>query len=139
MVKLIQINLFHYSEIREGVMTITERIIKLIKQRNMTQVEFARQIGIANSTISEWKKKGSCPSADKVMDICNVLKVTPEQLLTGIGIDDEEDIATSNPESRFTPYDIQIIYNYHNLREEQQKRLVAYMEALKKLDDLENL
>ncbi|MBE6002675.1 MAG: helix-turn-helix domain-containing protein [Lachnospiraceae bacterium] len=120
-------------------MTITERIIKLIKQRKMTQVEFARQIGIANSTISEWKKKGSCPSADKVMDICNVLKVTPEQLLTGKGIDDEEDIATSNPESRFTPYDIQIIDNYHNLREEQQKRLVAYMETLKKLDDLENL
>ena len=120
-------------------MTITERIIKLIKQRKMTQVEFARQIGIANSTISEWKKNGSCPSADKVMDICNVLKVTPEQLLTGKGIDDEEDIATSNPESRFTPYDIQIIDNYHNLREEQQKRLVAYMETLKKLDDLENL
>ena len=139
MVKLIQINVFHYSEIREGVMTITERIIKLIKQRNMTQVEFARQIGIANSTISEWKKKGSCPSADKVMDICNVLKVTPEQLLTGKDIDDEEEIAVTNPESRFTPYDIQIIYNYHNLREEQQKRLVAYMEALKKLDDLENL
>lgn len=139
MVKLIQINVFHYSEIREGVMTITERIIKLIKQRNMTQVEFARQIGIANSTISEWKKKGSCPSADKVMDICNVLKVTPEQLLTGKDIDDEEEIAVTNPESRFTPYDIQIIDNYHNLREEQQKRLVAYMEALKKLDDLENL
>ena len=120
-------------------MTITERIIKLIKQRNMTQVEFARQIGIANSTISEWKKKGACPSADKIMDICNVLEVTPEQLLTGKGIDDEAEIAATSPESRFSPYDIQIIDNYHNMREEQQKRLIAYMEALKKLDDLENL
>jgi hypothetical protein len=73
------------------------------------------------------------------MDICNVLKVTPEQLLTGKDIDDEEEITVTNPESRFTPYDIQIIDNYHNLREEQQKRLVAYMETLKKLDDLENL
>ncbi len=120
-------------------MTITERIIKLIKQRNITQVEFARQIGIANSTISEWKKKGSCPSADKIMDICNVLRVTPEQLLTGKDIDNEEEIAVTNPESRFTPFDIQMVDNYHNLREEQQKRLMAYMEALKKLEDLENI
>lgn len=48
------------------------------------------------------------------MNICNVLQITPEQLLTGKGIED-----------------------YHGLKEEQQKRLVAYMEALKKIESLE--
>ena len=28
---------------------------------------------------------------------------------------------------------------YHNLREEQQKRLMAYMEALKKIESLEDM
>lgn len=69
-------------------MTISERILKVIKERNMTQVEFARQVGIAPSTICEWKKKKNNPNADKIMDICNVLQITPEQLLTGKGIED---------------------------------------------------
>ena len=67
-------------------MTISERILKVLKDRNMTQVEFAKQVGIATSTISEWKKKKTNPTADKIMDICNVLQITPEQLLTGKGI-----------------------------------------------------
>lgn len=105
----------------------------------MTQVEFAKRVGIATSTISEWKKKKTNPAADKIMNICNVLQITPEQLLTGKGIEDEEEIAAASPESRFTPYDIQLIEDFHGLKEEQQKRLVAYMEALKKIESLENI
>ena len=120
-------------------MTISERILKVLKDRNMTQVEFAKQVGIATSTISEWKKKKTNPAVDKIMNICNVLQITPEQLLTGKGIEDEEEIAAAGPESRFTPYDIQLIEDLHGLKEEQQKRLVAYMEALKKIESLENI
>ena len=120
-------------------MTISERILKVLKDRDMTQVEFAKQVGIASSTISEWKKKKTNPAADKIMNICNVLQITPEQLLTGKGIEDEEEIAAASPESRFTPYDIQLIEDFHGLKEEQQKRLVAYMEALKKIESLENI
>lgn len=120
-------------------MTISERILKVLKDRNMTQVEFAKRVGIATSTISEWKKKKTNPAADKIMNICNVLQITPEQLLTGKGIEDEEEIAAASPESRFTPYDIQLIEDFHGLKEEQQKRLVAYMEALRKIESLENI
>ena len=38
-------------------MIISERIIKVLKERNMTQAEFAKQVGISTSTISEWKKR----------------------------------------------------------------------------------
>ncbi len=120
-------------------MTISERILVVLRERNMTQVEFAKQVGIATSTISEWKKKKTNPTADKIMDICNVLQITPEQLLTGKGIEDEEEIAAASPESRFSPYDIQLVEDYHGLKEEQQKRLMAYMEALKKIDSLEEM
>lgn len=120
-------------------MTISERILKVLKDRNMTQIEFAKQVGIATSTISEWKKKKTNPAVDKIMNICNVLQITPEQLLTGKGIEDEEEIAAASPESRFTPYDIQLIEDFHGLKKEQQKRLVAYMEALKKIESLENI
>ena len=120
-------------------MTVSERIIKVLKERNMTQAEFAKQVGIASSTISEQKKKKTNPTVEKIMDICNVLQITPEQLLTGKGIEDEKEIATAMPESRFTPQDIRMIEDYHGLREEQQKRLMAYMEALKKIESLEEM
>ena len=115
-------------------MIISERIIKVLKERNMTQAEFAKQVGISTSTISEWKKRKTNPTVEKIMDICNVLQITPEQLLTGKGIEDEEEIAAASPESKFTPGDVQMIEDYHNLKEEQQKRLMAYMEALKKIE-----
>lgn len=120
-------------------MTISERILKVLKDRNMTQAEFAKQVGIATSTISEWKKRKTNPTADKIMDICNVLQITPEQLLTGKGIEDEENITVTSRESCFTPYDIQLVQDYHGLKEEQQKRLMTYMEALKKIQSLEEI
>ena len=123
----------------ENKMTISERILKVLKDRNMTQAEFAKQVGIATSTISEWKKIKTNPTADKIMDICNVLQITPEQLLTGKGIEDEENITVTSRESCFTPYDIQLVQDYHGLKEEQQKRLMAYMEALKKIQSLEEI
>ena len=123
----------------ENKMTISERILKVLKDRNMTQAEFAKQVGIATSTISEWKKRKTNPTADKIMDICNVLQITPEQLLTGKGIEDEENITVTSRESCFTPYDIQLVQDYHGLKEEQQKRLMAYMDALKKIQSLEEI
>ena len=117
----------------ENKMTISERILKVLKDRNM------KQVGIATSTISEWKKRKTNPTADKIMDICNVLQITPEQLLTGKGIEDEENITVTSRESCFTPYDIQLVQDYHGLKEEQQKRLMAYMEALKKIQSLEEI
>ena len=121
------------------MMTISERILKVMKERNMTQVEFAKQVGIASSTISEWKKRKTNPTVDKIMDICNVLQITPEQLLTGKGIEDEKEIAIALPESRFTPEDIRMVNDYHGLKEKQQKRLIAYIDALKKIESLEEL
>ena len=94
-------------------------------------------MGIGNSTISEWKKKKTNPTAEKIIDICNVLQITPEQLLTRKGIEDEKEIAISTPESRFTPLDIRMIDAFHGLKEAQQKRLIACMEALMKLENLE--
>ena len=79
------------------------------------------------------------PSADKIMDICSVLQITPEQLLTGKGIEEEEEIAAASPVRQFTPYDIRLVEDYHSLKKEQQKRLIAYMEALKKIECLENM
>ena len=120
-------------------MIISERIFKLLLNKKMTQREFACQVGIATSTVSEWKKKKTNPNVDKIMDICAVLEVTPEQLLTGKGIDDDEGEAPNNHERLITPKEKKLIDDYHNMQEPQKKRLLAYVEALKSLENLEEL
>ena len=64
-------------------MTISERIFELLKERGYTQKEFSKKTGIAESTISDWKKKGTNPVSDKILTICDVLEVTPYFLLSG--------------------------------------------------------
>ena len=64
-------------------MTISERIFELIREKGYTQKEFSKKTGIAESTISDWKKKGTNPVSDKILVICEVLEVSPYFLLGG--------------------------------------------------------
>ena len=63
-------------------MIISQKIFDLMKAKGMNQKDFALATGIAQSTISDWKTKGTNPAADKIMVICDVLGVTPVELLT---------------------------------------------------------
>ena len=62
-------------------MTIRDRIFEKIEEMNITQKEFAKRSGIPETTVSDWKKKKTNPTAEKIMIICKVLNVTPEWLL----------------------------------------------------------
>ena len=79
-------------------MIISERIFYVMEQKNITQLELSRRTGIATSNISDWKKKKTNPKADCLLSICDALEITPEQLLTGKGIDPEykDDILEMN-------------------------------------------
>ncbi len=120
-------------------MIISERIFKILKEKNMSQNAFAKQVGLASSTISDWKTKKTNPSADKIMDICRVLEVTPEQLLTGKGIDEDfvNEMGKVEAATRISKADMRIIQDIHGMKKEQRNRLMKYIEALKQIEDLE--
>ena len=120
-------------------MTISERLFRIMEKKNISMSELSRMTGISRNTIFDWHKKNTNPGSDKIMAICRALEITPEQLLTGIGFENEEEISSASPENRFTLRDIQMIEDYHSLKEEQQKRLMAYMAALKKIESLEDM
>lgn len=123
-------------------MTISERIFKILKEKNMSQNAFAKQAGLAGSTVSDWKTKKTNPSADKIMDICRVLEVTPEQLLTGKGIDEdyvEYKWKKEKTVQEISKADIRILKDIHAMKEEQRKRLMKYMDTLKQLEALEEM
>ena len=67
----------------EKMKTISDKIFELLKEKGMSQKEFAQRTGIAESSISDWKKKRTNPVSDKILIICEVLDVTPYELLSG--------------------------------------------------------
>ena len=119
------------------IMIISERIFYVMEQKNITQLELSRRTGIATSNISDWKKKKTNPKADCLLSICDALDITPEQLLTGKGIDPEYKGADMDYE--VTRADIKILKQIHSLGDEQYKRLMAYIKALQKLEQMESI
>lgn len=62
-------------------MIISERIFQIMKEKEMQQIELSERTGIAQSTIADWKRLKTNPSAEKIMIICDALNVAPEDIL----------------------------------------------------------
>lgn len=113
--------------------TVSDRIFELLKERKMTQKEFAQRTGIAESSISDWKKKRTNPVSDKILIICEVLGVSPYELLSGAE-------HTGNRSREHETYVISkgtdvgmLVESYQKLDPDLQKRLLGYLEALTEL------
>ena len=108
-------------------MTISEKIFCLISEKGITQKEFSEQTGISQSTISDWKRKKTNPSADKILKICEVLQVTPYELLAENTADINENIDYLFAMNRDEEI---ILENFRNLKSRQKERLMGYLTAL---------
>ena len=114
-------------------MQIGSKIFEILKQRGITQKEFSMKTGIAESTISDWKRKGFNPSAAKLPIICNVLGVSLDELL-----DDDADSSNSkeNIDYSFSLSNDEknLIELFRNADAGQQKRIYSYVLELMKIN-----
>lgn len=109
-------------------MTISQKIFALLSQRKMSQKEFAERTEISQSTISDWKRKGTNPSADKVLRICEVLRVTPYELLDE---SDLSEISSNSEENRILSKDEKMLLkSFRKLDVHQQSKVLGYLEGL---------
>lgn len=111
-------------------MTISEKIFELLKERRMSQKEFSEKTGIAQSSISDWKRKKTNPVSEKILIISEVLGVTPYELLSGT-----EDVgARSNTVDYYVvskESDLGIlIEKYQGLGTMDKGRLLGYLQAI---------
>ena len=111
-------------------MTIRDRIFDKLTELNMTQKEFSKRTGIPETTVSDWKKKKTNPTAEKILIICKVLDVTPEWLLSGV----ETHGTRSNPaviyavEAKTEAGELLTTFNSFDAK--RQARLLGYAQAL---------
>ena len=56
---------------------------KLLDEHGLKNADIARETGISNMTLSDWKKGKSTPKQDKLIQIANFFNVSLEYLMTG--------------------------------------------------------
>lgn len=114
-------------------MTISEKIFKRLEQINISQKEFAEKTGISQSAISDWKRKKTNPTADKILIISEALGITPNDLLSGTDIE----TTRSNP-SDFLVVDKntelgEFLIEFQSMNDNQKNKIMGYVSALKEI------
>lgn len=113
-------------------MLISERIYKYLEEKKISQLEFAKRTGISQSTISDWRRKGTNPSSDKIMIICEVLDISPYELLQGTeNKKHKEYVSTDYVLIDKDSKEYQLLETYQNMNHDARRRLEGYLEALK--------
>lgn len=112
---------------RKGLpMIISERIFQILEKKNISQKHFSQETGISQSTISDWKRKKTNPSADKIMIICDALQVTPYQLLCGVEEGDTPDCFVLSKGTE----EYMLIEKYRAIDRQRRSRVFGYLQAL---------
>ena len=63
--------------------TIGNRIAKYRKMKGMTQEMLAHEMGISSQAVSKWETDASCPDISALPQLCKILGITTDELLTG--------------------------------------------------------
>ena len=63
--------------------TIGNRIAKFRKEKNMTQEDLANRLGVSSQAVSKWENDASCPDISLLPQLCEILGITADELLTG--------------------------------------------------------
>lgn len=63
--------------------TIGNRISKYRKEKGMTQEELAGKLGVSSQAVSKWENDASCPDISLLPELCRILGISTDELLTG--------------------------------------------------------
>ena len=96
-----------------------EKIGKFIsecrKKQNLTQLELADKLNITDRAISKWETGRGLPDSSLMLDLCNILKISVNDLLSG-------EVVTMN---EYNQKQEQTLLDMVKQKEENDKRLLA--------------
>ncbi len=64
-------------------MNLGDRLFELRKSKNLTQDDVAEKLNVTRQTISKWETNQSTPDFDKIVPLCDLYGISPNELLTG--------------------------------------------------------
>lgn len=83
---------------------IADKIVKLRKQKGITQTELAKTLGITRSSVNAWEMGISIPSTQYIVELASLFSVSTDFLL---GVDTTATVNVSGLSEK----DIELIHN----------------------------
>lgn len=114
-------------------MTVNERIFELMKKQRITQSQLADALQTTQSTIANWKQRGTIPPMNYACKLAEILDTSVEYLVTGQAPEEEY----------YTDDERKLISVYRGTNETGKLRIVEYAREMNQLhpeqEDLEEL
>ncbi len=64
-------------------MNLGEKLFELRRTKNLTQDDVAEKLNVTRQTVSKWETDQSTPDFDKIVPLCDLYGITPNELLKG--------------------------------------------------------
>ena len=64
-------------------MNLGEKLLELRKSKHLSQEEVAYKLNVTRQTVSKWETDQSTPDFDKVIPLCELYDITPDELFKG--------------------------------------------------------
>lgn len=82
----------------------------LIHYRGLSQTALAEQLGVSNSTVSQWATGKTYPSQKSLNNVASILKVDPAYLVGSIPLFDQEGLPNFEPDPVEKPPTAEEVY-----------------------------
>ncbi len=100
-----------------------QRLRELRKNKNITQIEFARQFNIATGTIGMWETGKRQPDYDTLLSIAKYFDVSVDYLL---GKEDSQTL-----DEQLEGVEFALFGEIHDLTEEEKRDILSYVQFKK--------
>lgn len=81
-------------------MTLPDRLVKLRKAAGLSQEEVADRLEVTRQTVSKWETGQSSPDLDKVLPLCDLYHITPDELLHDGGSEEADELKAQKDAAR---------------------------------------
>lgn len=110
---------------------ILKRLFDLLEERGVTAKQVTEQLGMSNSSFSDWKKGKGSPGVDALSKLADYFSVSLDWLILGKTEDsDEDDFKSSNTLEISNAADAELLRKFHSLPPEYQGKAMSYIDGM---------
>ena len=106
----------------EGLETIAQRLVRLRKERGLTQAQMAKRLGVSQPVVSDYERGGLRLHGELILRVAEILDVSANELL---GLDTKAAPKKRGPQSQLEKQMAAIA----SLPRKEQQQLLAVVEA----------
>lgn len=107
-------------------MNIGEKLFELRKTKNLTQDDVAEKLNVSRQSVSKWETNQSTPDFDKIVPLCELYGISPNELLMDEKKENVRDETTNNEKNnKFMGFGKGKQINYEDMTRSQIKQKSA--------------